>query len=91
MATRLGTTFLFVLFVLLDRGAGTLDFDQMVDLGFRKDGLATLAFVLAIVGFGTKAGFVPFHVWLPEAYSAAPSHVSAVMSGVILRPASTVC
>jgi len=38
-----------------------------------------------VVGFGTKAGFVPLHVWLPEAHPAAPSHVSAVMSGVMIK------
>ena len=42
-------------------------------------------FVLALIGFGAKAGFVPFHVWLPEAHSAAPSHVSALMSGVMIK------
>ena len=47
-------------------------------------GEAGLIFVLALVGFGAKAGFVPFHVWLPEAHPAAPSHVSALMSGVMI-------
>ena len=42
-------------------------------------------FLLAVVGFGTKAGFIPLHVWLPEAHPAAPSHVSAVMSGVMIK------
>ncbi len=46
---------------------------------------AAAAFVLALVGFGTKAGLVPLHVWLPEAHPAAPSHVSAVMSGVMIK------
>jgi NADH:ubiquinone oxidoreductase subunit 5 (subunit L)/multisubunit Na+/H+ antiporter MnhA subunit len=40
---------------------------------------------LAVIGFGTKAGFMPLHVWLPEAHPAAPSHVSAVMSGVMIK------
>ena len=44
-----------------------------------------LIFVLALIGFGAKAGFVPFHVWLPEAHPAAPSHVSALMSGVMIK------
>jgi len=44
-----------------------------------------LLFILALIGFGTKAGFVPLHVWLPEAHPAAPSHVSAVMSGVMIK------
>jgi len=43
--------------------------------------------VLALVGFGLKAGFVPFHVWLPEAHPAAPSHVSALLSGVMTKVA----
>jgi hydrogenase-4 component B len=42
-------------------------------------------FVLALVGFGAKAGFFPFHVWLPEAHPAAPSHVSAVLSGAMIN------
>src|SRR5262249_17937729 len=42
-------------------------------------------FLLALVGFGTKAGFMPLHVWLPEAHPAAPSHVSAIMSGVMIK------
>ena len=48
-------------------------------------GPAGLIFVLALIGFGAKAGFVPFHVWLPEAHPAAPSHVSALMSGVMIK------
>jgi formate hydrogenlyase subunit 3/multisubunit Na+/H+ antiporter MnhD subunit len=47
--------------------------------------LAWVAFLLAVVGFGTKAGFMPMHVWLPKAHPAAPSHVSAVMSGVMIK------
>ena len=46
---------------------------------------AGLIFLLALIGFGTKAGLAPLHVWLPEAHPAAPSHVSAVMSGVMIK------
>ena len=42
-------------------------------------------FVLALVGFGSKAGIIPLHVWLPRAHPAAPSHVSALMSGVMIK------
>ena len=45
----------------------------------------TLALVFALVGFGIKAGAVPLHFWLPGAHAAAPSHVSAVLSGVMLK------
>ncbi|MBN8450673.1 MAG: hydrogenase 4 subunit B [Candidatus Accumulibacter sp.] len=48
---------------------------------------ASLAFLLALVGFGAKAGILPLHVWLPEAHPAAPSPVSALMSGVMLKTA----
>ncbi len=47
----------------------------------------TIAFVLALFGFGMKAGIVPLHVWLPEAHPVAPSHISALMSGVMLKVA----
>ena len=48
---------------------------------------ATVAFLLALFGFGAKAGLVPLHVWLPEAHPAAPSPVSALMSGAMLKMA----
>ncbi|MDR3476804.1 MAG: hydrogenase 4 subunit B [Gammaproteobacteria bacterium] len=48
---------------------------------------ATMVFLLALVGFGAKAGLLPFHVWLPEAHPAAPSPISALMSGVMLKMA----
>ncbi|MGB4497574.1 MAG: proton-conducting transporter membrane subunit, partial [Methylococcaceae bacterium] len=47
----------------------------------------SIAFVLALMGFGMKAGLVPIHVWLPEAHPVAPSHISALMSGVMLKVA----
>jgi len=47
----------------------------------------SIVFVLALVGFGAKAGMIPLHVWLPEAHPAAPSPVSALMSGVMLKTA----
>ncbi len=48
---------------------------------------ASIAFVLGLIGFGMKAGLVPLHAWLPEAHPAAPSHISALMSGVMLKVA----
>ncbi len=50
-------------------------------------GWATVAFLLSFLGFAAKAGVVPLHVWLPEAHPAAPSNVSALMSGVMLKTA----
>ncbi len=85
VATHLGTAFLFILFILLSRGTGSMDFDGLTRASLPGTTAASLAFALAVIGFGTKAGFVPFHVWLPEAHPAAPSHVSAVMSGVMIK------
>jgi hydrogenase-4 component B len=65
--------------------AGSFDFEALGRASVAAPALAGLAFVLAVVGFGTKAGFMPLHVWLPEAHPAAPSHVSAVMSGVMIK------
>ncbi len=81
VAMHLGTAFLVAMFLLLGRNAASLDFDQ---LSVAPE-TAGLLFVLAVIGFGTKAGFIPLHVWLPEAHPAAPSHVSAVMSGVMIK------
>lgn len=85
VATHLGTAVLLVLFIGLGREAGSLDFDRFRAIGSLAAQSAGLLFVLAVVGFGTKAGFMPLHVWLPEAHPAAPSHVSAVMSGVMIK------
>jgi formate hydrogenlyase subunit 3/multisubunit Na+/H+ antiporter MnhD subunit len=82
IASHLGVAFLLVLFILLGRGAPNLDFDSFQNAPLQH---ANLMFVLAVIGFGTKAGFMPLHVWLPEAHPAAPSHVSAVMSGVLIK------
>ena len=49
--------------------------------------MRTLVFLAALIGFGTKAGIVPLHVWLPYAHPAAPSHISALMSGVMIKTA----
>ncbi len=81
IATHLGTGALLVLFLLLGQPAGSLDF---ADLG-PGVGPLSLLFALAVIGFGTKAGFMPLHVWLPEAHPASPSHVSALMSGVMIK------
>lgn len=85
VATHLGTAFLLVLFLVLGRQAGSLDFDRFLAVSGSTSPIAGVAFFLALIGFGTKAGFMPFHVWLPEAHPAAPSHVSALMSGVMIK------
>jgi formate hydrogenlyase subunit 3/multisubunit Na+/H+ antiporter MnhD subunit len=85
VATHIGTAAIIGMFVLLARGAGTYDFAAFYAAAPLRAGTALVVFVLAVIGFGAKAGLVPLHVWLPEAHAAAPSHVSAVMSGVMLK------
>jgi len=85
VATHLGTAFLLAFFLLLARETGSMDFNVWAEKGIHTQGLAGILFLLAVVGFGTKAGFMPLHVWLPEAHPAAPSHVSALMSGVMIK------
>ena len=81
-ATHIGTAFLLALFLLLGRSGGSQDFSAFAG----PEGLGGGLFLLGLVGFGTEAGLFPLHVWLPEAHPAAPSPVSAVMSGVMIKP-----
>ncbi len=88
VATHLGTAALLVFFLLLGRASGHFDFHTPIASAARGTPGAVapgVLFLLALVGFGTKAGLAPLHVWLPEAHPAAPSHVSAVMSGVMIK------
>lgn len=85
VASQLGVVFLFVLFALLSRGSSSYDFDALAAAAAPAAGLANACFGLALAGFGTKAGFWPVHIWLPDAHPAAPSHVSALMSGVMIK------
>jgi formate hydrogenlyase subunit 3/multisubunit Na+/H+ antiporter MnhD subunit len=85
VAAHLGTAFLLVLFLILAKTKGSLDFDVLESGAAPAAAVGGLAFAFAILGFGSKAGFYPLHVWLPEAHPAAPSHISALMSGVLIK------
>jgi hydrogenase-4 component B len=85
IASQLGVVFLFALFALLGHATGSFNFDEFAAGGAPEAGIAGVCFLLAVVGFGTKAGFWPVHTWLPDAHPAAPSHVSALMSGVMIK------
>jgi hydrogenase-4 component B len=85
VATHLGAAFLLGMFLFMGREAGSLDFDRMAVALHLGPGAAGMVFGLALIGFGAKAGLVPLHVWLPEAHPAAPSHVSALMSGIMIK------
>jgi hydrogenase-4 component B len=83
-----GTTLLLVAFLSLTERAGAFDFAALRAAAGNLDGTTrTTLFFLALGGFAVKAGVVPLHVWLPRAHPAAPSHVSALMSGVMLKVA----
>ncbi|WP_305046771.1 proton-conducting transporter transmembrane domain-containing protein [Geoalkalibacter sp.] len=84
IATHTGTLALFAMFALLEQAAGSLLFPGAGSLAL-KGGQATAIFLLALFGFGLKAGLVPLHIWLPGAHAAAPSHASALLSGVMIK------
>ena len=88
LMTQLGSAFLLLMFFGLYRALGSFEFDviraQASALPLLTQNLVIAA---AVIGFGTKAGIIPLHIWLPEAHPAAPSHVSALMSGVMIKTA----
>lgn len=84
--THAGFACLLVGFLWLAGLSGALHFADWSAAAARLDGLSrNLIFVLLALGFGSKAGLIPLHVWLPRAHPAAPSHVSALMSGVMIK------
>ena len=91
--THLGTALLTIAFIVMwlyTPGSHSFDFSAFRDLGelgAMPDLARNIAFILLLIGFGTKAGLVPLHVWLPQAHPAAPSNVSAMMSGVMVKTA----
>jgi hydrogenase-4 component B len=82
--THAGFAALLAMFLLFTGGQLIPSFDLLRG-SVLTGGLRDAIFVLALVGFGTKAGLVPLHIWLPRAHPVAPSHASALMSGVVLK------
>jgi hydrogenase-4 component B len=73
-------------FLLLFQTSGDYSFGSLHDVGAKMSpGKRDVAFVLFLLGFGIKAGIVPLHIWLPAAHPVAPSNVSALMSGVLIK------
>jgi hydrogenase-4 component B len=86
LMSRGGTGMLFVGLLLLASGAGSLDFAGLHGAGERLAPFeGALAFLLLFLGFGVKAGVIPLHIWLPVAHPAAPSNVSALLSGIVIK------
>ncbi len=84
IATHTGTLCLIAFFILLKVRSGSYHLWPTGLTGLPASTLAAL-FILGLVGFGFKAGLVPLHIWLPGAHANAPSHVSALFSGVMLN------
>jgi hydrogenase-4 component B len=84
VATHLGTICLISLFAFIRRTTGSTSLVPIAESQVTSGAITTI-FVLTVLGFGFKAGLMPLHVWLPGAHANAPSHVSAVLSGVMLK------
>lgn len=84
VATHAASLCLFALFALLRTANGSFALIA-IPPEHLTPGVTTAMFVLALVGFGLKAGIMPLHIWLPSAHASSPSHVSAIMSGVLIK------
>lgn len=85
VAAHLGAVLLLAFFGLLWQNAGDTAFAVLPLREGPAVPLASVLFVLSLLGFGAKAGIAPMHVWLPEAHPAAPSHISALLSGAMIN------
>ena len=70
-------------FIMLYVTTGSFNFEALAQMPLMNNSI--WVFILLFSGFAIKAGFIPFHTWLPHAHPAAPSHISGVMSGVIVK------
>lgn len=87
--THIGTVFLTVSFLIFYFYTGSVSFDAFrADTAAMPMAVKSAIFVMCLIGFGTKAGLLPLHIWLPRAHPAAPSNVSALMSAVMLKTAA---
>jgi hydrogenase-4 component B len=86
LMSRGGTGMLLVGFLLLASAAGSLEFAALHGVGQRLPPFpGAAAFLLLFLGFGVKAGIIPLHIWLPAAHPVAPSNISALMSGIVIK------
>ena len=84
VASHCGTFCLFLMFFLMAHAAGSMNFD-IIARAHLPLSVSVTVFLLSLIGFGVKAGFFPAHIWLPRAHPAAPSHVSALLSGIAIK------
>lgn len=83
VSTHIGLFLLLAAFMVMYSQTGSMDFAAFGAFLRQPTPLRNVTFILLVTSFGLKAAFFPFHTWLPRAHSAAPAHVSALMSGVI--------
>ena len=81
---HVGYIMIMIAFFVMSSQTGSFDFSSFRVAEF-SPAIASVVFVLCFLGFGCKAGMVPFHSWLPLAHPAAPSHISALMSGGMIK------
>ncbi|MFA5087592.1 MAG: proton-conducting transporter membrane subunit [Candidatus Omnitrophota bacterium] len=85
---HIGTAFLVAAFLMMYRQANSFDFIAIKNAcSGMPASTKNVIFLLLLAGFGTKAGIVPLHIWLPYAHPQAPSHISSIMSGVMIKTA----
>jgi hydrogenase-4 component B len=86
--THIGTAFITAAFLIINSYSHSFDFTALAQACRIMPGpTRDIVFLFFLVGFGTKAGVVPLHVWLPYAHPQAPSHISSIMSGVMIKTA----
>ncbi|MDR3609120.1 MAG: proton-conducting transporter membrane subunit [Ignavibacteriaceae bacterium] len=84
--SHVGVVFILVSFIWIIAQTGSTDFNAVTAFSQHLPVAVSITlFVLLFIGFGFKAGFVPLHTWLPYAHPSAPSHISGMMSGVIIK------
>lgn len=84
--THVGTAFIMAGFLIMYKYANSFDFLALKGAcSAMQASVKNIIFIFLLIGFGTKAGIVPFHIWLPYAHPQAPSHISSIMSGVMIK------
>ena len=82
---HISVIFIIAAFALMANYANSYNFEDIHKVLQTNTSLKNIVFILAFFGFGTKAGFLPMHNWLPDAHPLAPSHISAIMSAVMIK------
>ena len=86
--THIGTAFLLAALLVMYKFAHSFDFAAIkLACAAMPSEVKNLVFLFLFIGFGSKAGLVPMHIWLPYAHPQAPSHISSIMSGVMIKTA----